>query len=695
MNEAEHFRIVADVALTHSVSRVAVSHDGRRVFAGTGWSLFGNDGGGTPGSSMLDGTTGQVLWSETGARCFDVVFTTDGESFVFTGVNDAEERWVSLLRTASGEEVWSHRGGGFLELSPDGTRLALIGILDDGAGGEFAQNIVFDVASGAVLYRQGNSMTRPRFRSDSTLLCTGCPSLVDLTTATPRWQLGDHTNIPSAAEFTPGGDGVIFASATWGTITTYELEVDATGAAVARGAVDAPELANINTWFESLFYSPGRETLVRVGNNDIALLSVVDGGVRRTLPVPGNGPFAGAFLPRGERLAVNVAIPPATDPAGVSVIETTGESVVWSDPGHTVWHLAVTGDGAGLVTGGESAVRVYELGTPARSRRDCGARIGAVAASAGAAGIVAAAAEAKLVVFRAATGELMLERVHPGPIGAVAVSPDGHGVVTGSSDGRCRHFDTLTGARWTARHNGAVNAVAFSDNGTRIATASADRTARLFDRIPGADPENVTELWSHQHPLAVTHVVIGPAAAWVATAALDRKARILAGTTGTEAHPPFEHDAKIRGLCARANTLVTASEDGSTLVIDASTGVRRLRIEHPGPVTVLALAPDAGLLATARGQVVDLWRIDGEREVLVHRLTARATVNDLVFAANGTLIVSADDPVVAVLDPATGREIDRFLQPMPMSRLAAGADGRVVVGACTDNIARVYEVDDE
>ncbi|KAF0846826.1 WD40 repeat domain-containing protein [Nocardia caishijiensis] len=694
MNEAEHFRIVTEATLEHPVGRVAASHDGQRIFAVTAWSLFGN-GEGPPGASMLDGRTGQVLWSTADVLCFDVLFAPDREFFVFTGMNTADERWVALMRTDTGEQLWTQRGGGFLELAPDGKRLALIGVLDDGAGGEFAQNMVLDVPSGAVLYRQGNSMTRPRFRSDSALLCTGCPSLVDLATATPRWQVGDHTNIPSAAEFTPRGDGVIFASATTGTITTYDLDPDATGAAVARGAVAAPELANINTWFESLFYSPARETLVRVGNQGVALLSVVDGGVRRMLPVPGNGPFAGVFLPRGERLAVNVAIPPATEPAGVSVIETTGDSVVWSDPGHTVWHLAVSGDGTTLVTGGENAVRVYELGTPARSRRDCGARIGAVSASDSAAGIVAVAAEAKLVVFRAATGELMLERVHPGPIGTVAVSPDGHGVVTGSSDGRCRHFDTLTGARWTARHTGAVNAVAVSDDGTRVATAAADRTARLFDRAPGADPENVTELWSHQHPLAVTHVVIGPAASWVATAALDRKVRILLGTTGAEVHPPFEHDAKIRGLCARANTLVTASEDGSTLVIDAATGVRRLRIEHPGPVTVLALAPDGSLLATAGGSTVDLLRIDGDREVLVHRLTARATVNGLAFAANGQLIVSADDSVVAVIDPVSGREIDRFLQPMPMSHLAAGADGRVIVGGCTDNVARVYEVDDE
>ncbi|MET7769360.1 hypothetical protein [Nocardia sp. NPDC005366] len=695
MNESEYFRVVLDAELTHPVGRVATSHDGRWILAGTGWNApwLGNNA--PQGISVIDGSSGQPAWTKPGTRCFDAVFTPDGESVAVSIQDQDAQLRIVLLRTATGEQIWTLGGGGFFQLSPDGTRLGVVGVRSD----ESAHSFVLDAVSGALLNEQGNAMARPRFRFDSTLLCTGCPSLVDVLTGAPRWQSGDHTGIPSAAVFTERGDAVIFASSTWGKITTYELEADANGAPVVRGAVAAAELANTTTWFDTLIFGPDRSTLMRVGNQDVALLSVLDGSVRRRLPTPANGFFAftAEFLPDGKRLVVNVPVPPAppeTVRAGVSVIETTGESVVWSDPGRDVADLAVTGDGSRVVAGGENGLRVYELGTPARSRRDCHARIAAVAASDGPAGIVAAAAESRLVVFRATSGELMLERVHPGPISAVAVSPDGHSVVTGSSDGGCRHFDTLTGARWTARHNGPVNAVAFSDNGTRVATASADRTARLFDRVPGgADPEEGVALWSHQHPLAVTHVAVGPGGAWVATAALDRKVRILSGSTGDELRPPFEHDAKIRDLRVSAQTLVTASEDGSALVIDAAAGQRRLRIEHPGPVTVLALSADATLLATAgTGKTVDIWRIDGDREVLVHRLTARAAVNGLVFAVGGALIVSADDAVMAVVDLVTGREIDRFLHPMPMSHLASGSDRRIIVGACTDDVARVYEV---
>ncbi|MFC8381095.1 WD40 repeat domain-containing protein [Nocardia sp. NPDC057272] len=692
MDESEFFRVVLDAELAHGVGRVATSHDGQWIFAGTLWSV-GIGNGAVLGLSVIDAAVGRPAWTLPGLACFDAVFAPDGATVAVSTQGPDSQLRISLLRSATGEQIWTIGGGGFLEFGPDGTHLGVVGVRDQGAG-ESAHVFVLDAATGALRYELQSALSRPRFRRDSTLLCTGCPSLVDARTGAPRWELGDHQNIPSAAVFTNDGDAVLVASAGWAEIVTYEFQTDADGAPIQRGAIDVPELANANLWFDTLVFGPDRTTLVRVGNQDVAVLAVVDGSVRRRLPTPSNGlPFASEFLSGGAQLVVNVAVPPVPQGAGISVVEAHGEAVVWSDPGRDVAHLAVTGDGARVIAGGETSVRVYELGTPARSRRDCQARIAAVAASDGAAAIVAAAAESRLVVFRATSGELMLERVHPGPIGAVAVSPDGHSVVTGSSDGRLRHFDTLTGARWTARHNGPVNAVTFSDNGTRVASASADRNARLFDRVPGADPENVVALWTRLHPLAVTHIAIGPGGAWVATAALDRKVRILSTATGEELHPPFEHDAKIRALRVGDGMVVTASDDGSTVAIDAMTGQRRWRIEHPGPVAVLALSADGGLLATAgTAHTVDIWRIEGDQRVLVQRIPARAAVNDLVFATSGELVVSVDDSVVAVVDPVTGREIDRFLHPMPMSHLASGGDRRIIVGACTDDVARVYDV---
>ncbi|MFE1591350.1 WD40 repeat domain-containing protein [Nocardia sp. NPDC058705] len=692
MDESEFFRVVLDAELTHGVGRVATTHDGRWICAGAlTIGPFGVGGGGTVlGLSMIDTQTGLPAWTVPGLTCFDIVFAPDGAS-VAVSVQDQDSRLrICLLRTATGEQIWTVDSFGYLTFGPDGTQLGVVGVRDQ-ALGEPSHVFVLDAATGALRYELGNTVARPRFHRESPLMCTGSPSLVDAPTGAARWELDDHENVPSAAVFSAAGDAVVVASAGWAQIVTYELRADADGAPIRRGVIDVPELASTKLWMDPLAFGPDLSTLMQIGTEQVALLSVVDGSVRRLLPLPLTGkPFAGEFLSEGAQLAVNVTL---TGCVGISVVETTGEALVWSDPGRDVSHLAVTDDGSRIVTGGESSVRVYELGTPARSRRDCQARIAAVAASDGPAGIVAAAAESRLVVFRAGGGELMLERVHPGPIGAVAVSPDGHSVVTGSSDGRVRHFDTLTGARWTARHTGPVNAVAFSDNGTRVATASADRTARLFDRVPSGDLEDVGALWSHPHPLAVTHLAIGPGGAWVATAALDRKVRILSATTGTELHPPFEHDAKIRALRAGAGIVVTASEDGSTVAIDVATGQRRWRIEHPGSVTVLALSADATLLATAgTANTVDIWRIDGDQQVLVHRIPTRAAVNDLVFAASGGLVVSADDSVVAVIDPVTGREIDRFLHPMPMSHLASGRDRQIVVGACTDNVARVYEM---
>ncbi|WP_068057293.1 WD40 repeat domain-containing protein [Nocardia xishanensis] len=697
MNESEYFHIPLRVDLPHAAERVTFSPDGRRLAVGAGWRFFG--GNERRGLSVVDADSGEIVWTTADLNCLDMTFTPDAQRLAVSALSHNSDLRILLFQVSDGEKLWEAPAAGFLAFSPDATLLGVDGV-SESAGGEPPRSFVLDANSGALLHKQGSSMAVPGFTADSRLMCTGCPSVAEASTGTLRWTGGDHVNVASAAVFTDNDDAVLFASAPDAHILVLQVEAGLDGAPGIRSFVDAPELFNADQWIGAISFSPGRGMILQLGRQDLTLISVTDGSVLHRFPKTKPAiNTAAAFRANDRQLALNISVPPAPPDlpgAGISVVDTRTGATLWSDPGLECTDLALSADGARLAAVGETSLLVYELGLPARSRRDCQAPVSALATSAAAAGIVAAAADNSLIVFRAATGEKMLERVHPGTIGAVAVSPDGHSVVTASSDGRCRHFDTLTGDRWIGKHNAPVNAVAFSDDGNRVATASADRTARLFDRTPGANPDDRTALWSHQHPQGVSHVVVGPAAAWLATACLDRKVRILSGSTGDELHSPFEHDGKIRALAVAGTTLVTASDDGSALVIDAVSGQRRFRLEHPGKVTTAAVSSDAALLATAGiGSDCHIWRIDGAQPVLLHRLTARAIVNDLAFGANGQLAIATEHQVVAVVDPGTGREIERLIHPKAVSRLASGIDRGLLATACADNVARVYEMREE
>ncbi|MFD0360106.1 WD40 repeat domain-containing protein [Nocardia sp. GCM10030253] len=704
--ESEHVHLGLDVELPHSAERVAASRYGR-WFAAAPNGLLNGLSGLSPqwGITVVDGMSGEIVWNKPEMSAADLAFAPDGRHLVVSTLRQDGTTGILCFDSASGEQLWEAPGGGFLCFGPDGTRLGVTG--SSTQDGSWSHSFMLDAATGALLAEEGGATARPRFSMDSRLMCTACPSVVDAETGDRRWQVSEHRFVPSAATFTLEDDAVLCASTTSGTIATYELRNGADGLPPTRSVVDAPELTAADIWFDTIGFSPDRSKLVLLSVQDLALLSTADGRVLHRFPKTRQSySVAAAFRPDSDQLAVNIPLspaPPDTPNAGLSVIDTRTGSTVWSDPGLDVTDLALSGDGGRIAAVGADFLRVYELGTRARSRRDCGASISLSAVSAAAAGIAAVAgiaadaAQSWLTVFRVTTGEAMLERGHDGIVSAVAVSPDGHSVVTASSDGRCRLYDTLTAARWSARHDARVNAVAFSDDSRWVATASADRTARMFERTQGADSEEQVPLWSAAHPQSVTHIVFGPDSAWVATACVDRKIRILSAATGAELHAPIAHDARIRALAVNGNTLVSASDDARAMVIDAGTGEYRFRpLEHPGPVTTAALSRDGALLATAgTGNDVYLWEIGGAEAVRLPDVTTRAVVDDLAFTAGGDLVVATAHRVVAVIDPATGYETERLIHPKPVSHMVSGIDGAVFVTACADNVARVYEMGKE
>jgi WD40 repeat protein len=695
----EQFRVVFEAPITNAAYSVVWSPDDRRIAASGG---LGFD---RPNFTMLDAASGAVLWRLSGYSCGDVAFSPDGRriaistfSVVFTTPTHQNILRIRMLDAETGVELWQVPGDGLLDYSPDGTLLACHGVPDPAGSSHWPRTFVLDAETGALLHTQGRSYARPAVSRNSDQVCTGSPALVDSRTGEAAWWQHEHETDASACAFTRADDGVLFASGRWWKIYCYERTP--TGG-VERFQVEAPGLqfADSST-LEALRFSPDRGMVAFIGRGKVGAVAVADG---RTAFMHETQLFANdvvlAFRPDGSQLATNYALPWGQPDPGVVVYDTATGERVWDDPGPAVTGLAFSGDGSRIAAGGEGFVRVYEVGRPVRTRHDCGARVTEVAvgdAEADVAAAITGGDEPTLTVFRATSGEMLLRRVHAGVIAAVAVSPDGQSAATGTADGRCRHFDTQAGTRWSARHGGPVNAVAFSTDSRWLATASSDRTARLFDRrlSAGADPENHQPRWARQHPQSVTRLALGSDLAWVATAALDRTIRILAGATGEQTHA-FEHDARINALVASTTgMLAAASADGSASVIDVVAGRRRHRIEHPGPLVTAAISSDGSLLATAGDDAeIHLWRVDGPEAVPLHRFTARAPVTALAFdPVDHRLVVASEDPVVRILEPVGWTETERLIHPEPATHVAFGPDGALLVTACDDNHARVYEM---
>jgi WD40 repeat protein len=687
----EHVRVVFHTEVAHRAGRVVWSPDGSWVVVGGG-SLLTDPSGLT----VLDAMTGEVRWRRDDLVCRDVAVAPDGRSIAVCTVDDQAR--IRVLDAATGGQTWQRTGFGRLRYSPDSALLGVIGTTGPtGQGDPFV--FVLDASTSVLLHQQRRCLATPSFSRNSRLLTTAAPSVVDSRDGTALWGSADHDAFASASAFDPVVNPVTVASGRFGAIIQY----DTTGLP-ETSRVEAPDLTSASDdILDAIRIGPDSRSVVFIGDGVVGLVTAADGSTvfRHRVPRPAADTSV-SFHPDAVQVAVNYlapATPAQQAKPGLTVLDAASGVPVWGEAVTSVADVAFGPDGSHVVAAGASFVRAYEVGRPPLARRDCG-RVSMVAVSGASAGIAAAVSAGDsptLTVFRTATGEALFERVHSGTISALALDPGGHAAATGNSDGRCLVFDTLTQKRWVARHGGPVNAVAFDADGRFLATAGNDRAARLFDAQlpPDADPDDNRPRWTRPHPHAVTHIAFGPDATWVATGALDHKVRVLAAGTGVELHA-FAHDARIRALSVGASGVLAAvSDDGSASVIDAASGVRRLRIEHPGPLHAVAVSGDGAYLATAGADpVVHLWRIDGADAVLVHRFPARAAVTMLAFhPSRRHLAVATEDPVVDIVDPGGGDALDRLVHPGPVRHLAFGVDGALLATGCEDDNARVYAME--
>jgi len=247
-----------------------------------------------------------------------------------------------------------------------------------------------------------------------------------------------------------------------------------------------------------------------------------------------------------------------------------------------------------------------------------------------------------------ATGnEQAVLRHYKGGINSAMFDSSGMRVLTGSNDGTARLWDAASGTEVAVLkgHKGPVNSAIFDPSGERVLTASQDSTARLWDSASGTE---LAVLSGHKDP--VLSAAFDPSGEQVLTASGDWTARLWDAATGAElvmlrGHGP-EHsraafDRRGAGVSAvfdpSGTRVLTASEDGTACVWDATTGAKLVVLHCPeGPLWSAVFDPSGTRVLTGFG-TAQLWDVAaGAKLAVLGELFGGA-----VFDQSGSRVLTA------------------------------------------------------
>jgi WD40 repeat protein/tRNA A-37 threonylcarbamoyl transferase component Bud32 len=306
----------------------------------------------------------------------------------------------------------------------------------------------------------------------------------------------------------------------------------------------------------------------------------------------------------------------------VRAIDTATGKELFPRRGHTapLHALAVSPDGRTLASGGaDQAVKLWDLPTgrvlhslAVHADTVCG-----LAFSPDGKWLASASHDGTVVLWDVRSGS-QIRRLNRGSRSPsrVRFSPDGQTLAADGEGGIVQVWEVATGKETRSLHGhaGVVRGVAFSPDGTLLASCGEDRTVRLHD-LRGVASRQFTA------PRAVNDVAFSPDGRILGAAgdAPEATLRLWDLSSGEET-TCRGHASHVRGLAfsPTAPLLATCGKDGTVVLWDRNSSVRRLRTIGPGPfgggVSALAFTPDGRYLATANANgTVYLLRVGALR----------------------------------------------------------------------------------
>lgn len=277
-----------------------------------------------------------------------------------------------------------------------------------------------------------------------------------------------------------------------------------------------------------------------------------------------------------------------------------------------------------------------------------------------------------------------------GLIASAQYSPAGDSIIA-SDDNRVWILDPTTFSPLMPRPQGkavletkgTINHLAVSPDSTRVAVSTAQNELLLYS-IKNRTIVNI------KHDNIVTSLAFSADSTQLITGDIDGNLQTWDVSSGEPVTTILENNSDILSL-ATASTFTAVGTKDKIFIFDAgykSTG----EIELLGENRVLAITPDGSLLASSNeSDLINIWKFSGGKYSLLQTVIKEPGYS-LAFNAKGTILAVGTAKTVYLIDPTTGKEINRIPQVDSVNSLAFAGDTNILLTA-SSNVLQVWNVD--
>ena len=418
-----------------------------------------------------------------------------------------------------------------------------------------------------------------------------------------------------------------------------------------------------------------------------------------------------AYAPGGQQLAA------AGDDGRVSIYELAGGKVLrtWQAHDDAVSSLAYSPDGQTLASGGyDKVVQLWNASTGDSLGKLAGHKswVVSLAFSPDGTQLASGSYDRSIVVWNPADGtQRRVLEGHSATVRSLAFSPDGKLLASGSADRSVKLWDAAAGTELATLtgHEGAIRGIAFSPDGKTLASGGEDRLIKLWNvddtRRPGSAFEIVGKVDGSLRATLTGHSDMVAAVAFAGptliSASWDHTIRTWDSQTGAfRAKLDVGRDPVIAiAIAPDGRQLLSASAGGSFKVWNASQGEDRPLFSFGpfGGKMSVAFSPDGNRFAV--GAVRDagdtnLRVFDRDSADPKFDVDFGGDLQNLAWSPRGDLLALGFPFGFMLVDAATGAEVGKTQQGGGSRGLAFSADGKLLATASSDQVVRVYDVDD-
>jgi WD40 repeat protein/DNA-binding SARP family transcriptional activator len=559
-----------------------------------------------------------------------VVYSPDGTRLASIGVDGEAKIWDTATGQALHElSLGSGESGLGVAYSPDGKLLATVWP---------NKVVVWQADTGQALLTLPGNLSGPTinhasFSPDGKRLAVanmdGAPKVWDLATGVQVLSLGGHAQMCDGIDYSPDG-GHLATGDEAGTVKIWDATNGQERLSFGQGGV-----------IHSLAYSPDGGRLAAA--NEDGTLKVWDPATgQELLSLPRmSGLYGVAFMPEGQRLVT-------THQDGTAKMwDAASGQLLLTLAGHvsTVVDVASSPDSRQIATAGyDGTVRIWDT-APGREELTLAAHADQawdVSYSPDGRHLATAGVDGFARIWDLPTGELALDLETGSPLTSLAYSPDGRLLATGGLDGTVSVWDTGTAQNVMSvtGHLARVAGVAFSPDGARLVSNGWEGIQKVWDL--GTASEIVT---FSGHKLGFgSGIAFSADGKYVFSGGADGYGRQWEVATGQEVQLFSADGREVYGLAVSPDgrLLALGLQDGEVDVWDVAQGVKLQQLSGHGGLTFrLAFSQDGNRLASASFDgFAKVWNVQSGQELFT-LYGNTSNVFGVAFSPDGARLATA------------------------------------------------------